>query len=759
MYIRSFFLFSGIIIPLGFGIRVLLLDRKGITNRIFSILTYFISFYFFCHFVLSFLQNQDIALFWARIMNISWFIPPILLSFSVEFLPLFQQDRVKRFIIHIFVLCQPVIIFCFLVITGFKDIHITEYGAGYIINPSSPFSLFTRIWAGVLFLSSIILAAYKFIIKGKKTEQDKTVLLLVSFILIPLLGLVPLLNKVFQFFPLHYEIYFFFGAVFLMIFTLTYTVGRFRFFYLNPATASEHVIATMKDGLFICDRDHTIHFINKFAATLTGFSLNELRSTCFENLLFKEDYTPVDLNEILKKYLDYELDLVLKTKDRGSLPCSCIFSFFQVNGTTSPGYICIVRNIATRKVAEAALKAAKEKSEAASRAKSEFLANMSHEIRTPLNTILGMSDMLKRIARESEHEEYIDAITYSGNILLRLLNNVLDMAQIESGKLSISCSDFNLYDISHAVFTIEKQNIQSAHKNIGLLFEYDKKIPQWFNGDSIRIQQILLNLIGNAVKFTETGYVKLSVSGSDKYTIGKKYMIHILIEDTGIGIPLSKQKDIFKAFYQVDGTVTRKYGGSGLGLAIINKLISLMKGKIRVKSRESNGTAFYLDIPLKVIKQQKEKSELEVHEVTGKSESEKASHAKKEEIQRNFLDKMILIAEDDELNRKMLLRMVTTLGYHVDTVTNGKEALVKLKEKVYSLILMDNHMPDMDGISATKIIRGEMGLNVPIIGLTGDVFKETKERCLHAGMDYFLSKPFRMDELKSLLDRYVKSPL
>ncbi|MBN2441786.1 MAG: response regulator [Spirochaetales bacterium] len=753
MDIRVILFFLGIVVPIGFGTHVHLLNRKGTTNQLFLAFSYLIAFFFFCHFMLSFINDIQIALFWVKALHLSLFLPPLFLCFIISFLALFQDNNRRRYLIYVFLFSLPIIFWSFLLLSNFKDLILIKQDMGYLISTPHLIYFIIKIWVILHIIASMCLYSYKYVKTSEIIRQKKATVLIINIIIILFLLTMPLVNYFLNILPQPNEIYFFTGGLLFTLITATYAVRHLRLFHLNPATASEHIIATIKDGLFICDREHIIHFINKFASTLTGFSSSELKGNSFEEFLFDERYNPADLNDIIKNKLDNELDLILKTKDRGSLPCSCIFSFFQVNGAISPGYICIVRNISTRKVAEAALKAAKEKSEAANKAKSEFLANMSHEIRTPLNTILGMSDMLKQVSHKPEQKEYIDAIYYSGNILLRLLNNVLDMAQIESGKIKINYSDFNLYEISRAVYTIEKQNAQSGSKNIGLLFEYDSTMPQWFRGDVTRIQEILLNLISNAVKFTEKGYVTLHISGSKKSGRKKYFNVHITIEDTGIGIPASKQKDIFKAFYQADGSVTRKYGGSGLGLAIISKLISMMNGKIKVASEEGKGTKFTLDIPLTVIPQPKEKQvEIESPPVI-KSESPKKTVSKTIDPDKRY----ILIAEDDDLNRRMLIRMVSILGYSVDSVANGKEVLSILREKSYSLILMDNHMPDMDGITATTLIRTQMHLTVPIIGLTGDVFKDTKEKCLKAGMNHFLSKPFRMDELKALLSQFTQS--
>ena len=336
MFIRSFFLFLGIIFPLGFGIYVLVIDRKGNTNRIFSAFAYLISFFFFCHFMLAFTQDRGIALFWAKIINISLFIPPLFLCFIIEFLYLFQRDKKKRYIIYTLIFCQPIIILIYHTITGFKDITIIKFGIGYLIDPSN-FSYFVlQIWALMVFSVSVVIYVFKFFITRTKEKKSQASILLVSFILILLILITAMVNQKIKLFLANNEIYFFIGMFILTIISLTYAIRRFRFFNLNLATASEHIIATMKDGLFICDRQHIIHFMNKFACTLTGFSISELRGISFKELLFNENYHHAQLNDIIKNQLDSEIDLILKTKDRGSLPCSCIFSFFQVNGTISP---------------------------------------------------------------------------------------------------------------------------------------------------------------------------------------------------------------------------------------------------------------------------------------------------------------------------------------------------------------------------------------------------------------------------------------
>ncbi len=376
--------------------------------------------------------------------------------------------------------------------------------------------------------------------------------------------------------------------------------------------------------------------------------------------------------------------------------------------------------------------------EHASRAKSEFLANMSHEIRTPMHGIIGMTDLLWNTDPTPEQKEYLDAVRASADALLMIINDVLDFSKIEAGKFQLSPTDFNLRNCVQKAIATLKAPAQA--KSIQLRFEIEPECPDELIGDPGRLRQILLNLLGNAVKFTHSGEVALSVSLEEIFEAG--VILRFSIRDTGIGISLENQSTIFNAFEQAEHTIARKYGGAGLGLAISSRLARMMNGAIAVESEPGRGSVFTF---------------------TAQFQHGDSSISKTEGIGRMTLEKTklrplrILLAEDNLVNQKLAVRLLEKMG-HIPTVAkNGFEAVELLRIEDFDLILMDIQMPEMDGFEATKRIR-EMERNelkrIPILAMTAYAMKEDKERCFASGMDGYMSKPIKTKELAGILEGY-----
>jgi len=388
---------------------------------------------------------------------------------------------------------------------------------------------------------------------------------------------------------------------------------------------------------------------------------------------------------------------------------------------------------------EAELKLAKEKAEKMSKAKGEFLANMSHEIRTPMNGVTGTLQLLEDTVLNTEQKQLVRTASSSADALLAILNDILDISKIEAGKLDFEHIAFDFKHIINNIVILHAQKAET--QGVNLQQKYDDELPDYVMGDPIRLRQIIINLVSNALKFTRQGEVNISIEviSNDE----KKVRLKIAVTDTGIGIPEAALETLFNAFTQADGSTTRKYGGTGLGLAIVSQLVGLMRGELGVDSVEGEGSSFWFIVDFDC-----------TEKIVGE---ELPVMGEKAVLQ---LDSKVLLVEDNPVNQIIAQKMLEKTGIDPVLANNGVEALKILAEQEFDLVLMDCQMPEMDGFDATREIR-ERGIKalhdneLPIVAMTANVMAGDRERCLEVGMNDYIGKPVQRTHLESVLRKWL----
>jgi signal transduction histidine kinase/CheY-like chemotaxis protein len=396
----------------------------------------------------------------------------------------------------------------------------------------------------------------------------------------------------------------------------------------------------------------------------------------------------------------------------------------------------IIRRKLARAKSQAEVQA--ERAESGSRAKSEFLAMMSHEIRTPMNGVLGFANLLMDTRLDGEQREFVENIRCSGDALLTIINDVLDYSKIEAGKLSVDNMEFDLHAVCREVRSLLQPSADA--KGLALNLQCAPSTPGTLIGDPVRVRQILLNLVGNAIKFTTSGSVSIEVSPVDADRV------RVSVTDTGIGVAAGQLDKLFEHFTQGDASITRRYGGTGLGLAISKKLITLMGGEIAARSEAGKGSVFWFTLPVRAPLNSSTRIAPPLPPA-----------APPQPVQRSAGGRLLLV-EDNVVNQKVALRMLQKMGYDVDLAEDGRQALERLATLRYDAVLMDCQMPEMDGYQATRHIRdlssAVLDHDVPVIAMTANAFAEDRERCIEAGMNDFLSKPVDRTTLAQMLEKW-----
>jgi PAS domain S-box-containing protein len=503
------------------------------------------------------------------------------------------------------------------------------------------------------------------------------------------------------------------------------------------------LLNTIPALVFFKDLDHRYVIVNNAFIDFAGIPLNKIIGKRLKDLNIQYDHHDNYIEnekQVLRMGIPiYNITERLKKDNKFIWLNTNLASVKNPEGKII-GLIGVSWDITPTKEYEEQLKKAKELAEEGTKAKSLFLANVSHEIRTPMNGIIGMTQILLNTKLTKKQKEILDLIISSSDNLLALINDILDFSKIEADKLTFVEKDFELNKPFKDVQRI--LSVKAEEKSLKLTLNLNKNLPKYVRGDEYRLKQVIFNLATNAVKFTDKGFIRINVDYYGK--IGKKYNIKITVEDTGIGIADDKKDLLFKSFSQIDSSSTKEYSGTGLGLAISKHLVEMMEGEIGVESKVGKGSKFWFTIKLKPA---------ENINKTKKSNNVNTSFLKsKGKIK-------VLLVEDNYVNQKIAIISLKSVGFNVEIAFNGKDAVEQFKKNKYDVILMDVQMPVMNGYDATKEIRAiEKQKNLPrtpIIALTANAMKEDEEKCLNAGMDNFLSKPFKPLKLIELLDKII----
>ncbi|MBI1814214.1 MAG: PAS domain S-box protein [Deltaproteobacteria bacterium] len=510
------------------------------------------------------------------------------------------------------------------------------------------------------------------------------------------------------------------------------------------------LVQNSSDLITIVDDDSSVRYVSPAAARILGYKPAQLIGESTAQHVHPDDRQP--LRALFTELLNHP-DQARRIEYRVRHASG---SWVQVESIASNllrdpairGIVLNTRDVTDRKHSESELRTAKESAEVANRAKSQFLATVSHEIRSPMNAVIGWAGLLLESPLQPEQQEYAQGIRRAGDALLAIINDVLDFSKIEAGKLALEITDFDLRQAIDEVVDLVLAPAQRKGLQLASLIYHD--VPPLLRGDPGRLRQILVNLLGNAVKFTERGEVMLRVKLAE--TQGASTTLRFEVADTGIGIAPEARARLFEAFSQADMSTTREYGGTGLGLAISKRLTELMQGEIGVESQGGVGSTFWFTARFQT---QPRLAAASTHPATPSEPAVGTAAC-------YGVQPRILVAEDNALNQHITVRMLEKLGYRVDVAANGIEALRALERAAYVAVLMDCQMPELDGFEATARIRAQeqsTGQRIPIIAVTTGALPGDRERCLAAGMDDHVPKPVTRDQLAAALQRSIPRPM
>ncbi|AVH62231.1 multi-sensor hybrid histidine kinase [Nostoc sp. 'Peltigera membranacea cyanobiont' N6] len=519
----------------------------------------------------------------------------------------------------------------------------------------------------------------------------------------------------------------------------------------------DQIVTSMADALLVTTLSGKIKKLNLAAQVLLEYDEIELIGQPITKVIREVDSYKLEIGNIenIETFLNpdqnplgKEVETVCYTKSRKTISVAFSYSIVKTEIEHFQGYVYILRDMTERKQAELA--------------KQEFLAMISHEVRTPIASVIGMASLLLDCGLIGQQKDFVEIIYSSGNSLLKIINDFLDFSKVQSGNLELEEEPFILQSCINEAFYLLAP--QAREKGLQITFLDTLKLPTTIVGDITRLRQVLINLLSNAIKFTQTGSIEVSVIIRNNKDINRSSAantdeIQFSIKDTGIGIPSDRLERLFKAFSQVNSSITRQYGGTGLGLAICKQLCELMGGRIWVESELNTGSTFYFTIAASVIPKESAGAQVlaSVQELQVRNSENNCDYRPSD------LPKLrILLTEDNLVNQKIALKQLQSLGYSADVANNGKEALHLLEKIPYDLILMDCQMPILDGLETTKQIHRwqesnfASGRRPVVVAMTANAMKEDKQMCLDAGMDDYLSKPVMKEKLAATLEHWAR---